>query len=78
MLRHRGCRRAATIVYRLNIKESHLEEEFLEYCMENSVIDTGLDPDPGGRFVTLSTCTGTGFYGNRWVIHGALAGEYKI
>lgn len=64
------------IVYRLDIVENHLEEEFLQYCIENSVIDTGLTPEASDRILTLSTCTGNG-YANRWVIHGALAQEYS-
>lgn len=64
------------IVYRLDIEENHLEEEFLQYCIENSVIDTGLIPEVSDRILTLSTCTGNG-YVNRWVIHGALAQEYS-
>lgn len=63
------------IVYRNDIEENHLEEEFVRYCTDYSVLDTGLTPDSGGRFLTLSTCTGNG-YASRWVVHGVLAGEY--
>lgn len=59
------------IVYRLDIEESHLEEEFLQYCIENSVLDTGIIPEPEDRILTLSTCIGIG-YTTRWVIHGVL------
>ena len=64
------------IVYQHDIVENHLEEEFLQYCLESSVLDTGLIPEAGDRFLTLSTCTGTGYYSSRWVVHGVLAGEY--
>lgn len=59
------------IVYRLDIEENQLEEEFLQYCIENSVIDTGLIPEANDRILTLSTCTGNG-HANRWVIHTVL------
>ena len=64
------------IVYRLDIEENQLEEEFLQYCVENSVIDTGLIPETSDRILTLSTCTGNG-HANRWVVHGVLAQEYS-
>ena len=64
------------IVYRLDIEENELEEEFLQYCIENSVIDTGLTPEASDRILTLSTCTGNGHV-NRWVVHGVLAQEYS-
>lgn len=64
------------IVYRLDLGEKHLEEKFLQHCMEQSVIDTGLTPEAGDRFLTLSTCTGTGYYTTRWVVHAVLAQEY--
>ena len=50
---------------------------FIQHCMDHSVIDTGLTPEAGDRFLTLSTCTGNGFYSSRWVIHGVLAQEYR-
>lgn len=64
------------IVYRLDIEESHLEEEFLQYCTENSVLDTGIVPKPEDRILTLSTCIGIG-YTTRWVIHGVLRETYQ-
>lgn len=59
------------IVYRLDIEESSLEEEFLRYCIEGSEIDTGITPEAGGRILTLSTCTGND-HANRWVVHAVL------
>ncbi len=56
------------IVYRLDIEESHLEEELVNDCLENSAIDTGLIPEAGERILTLSTCTGHG-HAARWVVH---------
>ena len=62
------------LVYRLDLETSHLEEEFLRYCVENSAIDTGIVPEAGDRILTLSTCTASGR--KRWVVHGVLAQVY--
>lgn len=59
------------IVYRLDIVESGMEEEFLRYCIENSVIDTGITPEVSDQILSLSTCTGNG-HSNRWVVHAVL------
>lgn len=63
------------IVYRLDIEEKGLEEEFIRWCVENSVIDTGLVPEAEDRILTLSTCTGGG-YAKRWIVQGVLAQIY--
>ena len=66
-----------SIIYRLDLEKNHLEDEFLQYCADNSVIHTGLTPEADGRFLTLSTCTEAGFAETRWVVHGVLAQEYS-
>ncbi len=63
------------IVYRLDLEKSGLEGEFLDDCLENSVIDAGFIPMKENRFLTLSTCTGIG-HATRWVAHGVLSGRY--
>lgn len=53
------------------------EEEqaaFIQFCLEGSVIDTGIIPQAGDRILTLSTCTGDG-YSERWVVQGVLREE---
>lgn len=69
--------RVRSVVYRLDMEESHLEESFIKYCKEHSEIDTGLTPKADSRFLTLSTCTGF-TYASRWVVNAALAQEYKL
>ena len=64
-----------SLVYRLDLEESNLKEEFLQYCISDSVLKTGLTPGEEDRILTLSTCTGRG-YESRWVVHGVLAEEY--
>jgi len=59
------------LVYRLDLEESGLKEEFIQDCVEHSVIDTGIVPTAEDRLLTLSTCTGHG-YSSRWVLHCVL------
>jgi len=63
------------IVYRLDLVASHLEEDFIRYCLDSSVYETGIVPESGDRFLTLSTCTGDG-HATRWVVHAVLARIY--
>lgn len=64
------------VVYRLDIEESGLEEEFLQYCTDNAVVNTALELTAEDRFLTLSTCTGYG-HATRWVVHGVLGRTYE-
>lgn len=64
-----------SILYRLDLEESHMEEEFLQWCVENSVIDTGVVPEAGERILTLSTCVGSD-RAHRWVVSAVLRGVW--
>lgn len=64
------------MVYRLDMEKKHLEKEFLQYCIDNSVIETVAVPEDGGRVLTLSTCTGVG-HARRWVVLAGLSEEYQ-
>lgn len=59
------------IVYRLDVEESGLEQEWIDFSLEHSVIDTEVVPGPEGRMLTLSTCTGRG-HATRWVVQAVL------
>lgn len=65
------------LTYRLDLEESGLEEAFVQDCLDHSVIDTGVLPGEGARFLTLSTCTGRG-YATRWVVHAALLETWPV
>lgn len=60
-----------SIVYRLDLEESQREEEFIQYCVDNSAVDIGVIPEAGERILTLSTCVGSD-RANRWVVHAVL------
>lgn len=50
-------------------------QEFLDYCLDRSVIETGIVPGVDGHILTLSTCTDSGSSTVRWVVHALLAEE---
>lgn len=52
------------------------EEKLIQYALEQTVLDTGLEPQPGQRHLALSTCTGRG-HAKRWVVHAVLGDEYR-
>lgn len=58
------------IVYRLDLEENKMQQDFVNFCVERSVIDTGIVPKAEDRMLTLSTCTGWG-YSTRWVVVAA-------
>ena len=60
--------------YRLSFADDSAKQAFLDYCLEQSVIDTGVTPQVYDRIITLSTCTGRG-HETRWVVQARLPGE---
>lgn len=64
-----------SLVYRLDLEESRLEQDFLDYCLGNSVIDTGIAPQADEQILTLSTCAEYG-YATRWVLQAVLGAEW--
>jgi sortase B len=57
--------------YGMSFLSQNTREKFLEMALENSVIQTGIEPSTTDRVLTLSTCSG-GSYANRWVVHARL------
>jgi len=58
--------------YRIKIEENGDKQLFIDHCLQNSVIKTGVTPTVRDRIVTLSTCDET-FKGDyRWVVHARL------
>ena len=63
------------VVYELDY--TGREEEFIRFCLDNSVLHTDIMPETADRFLTLVTCTGKD-YTARWVVHAVLAREYEM
>lgn len=57
--------------YGLSFRQDTTREAFIQMALENSDIDTGLEPAITDRILTLSTCTGFG-YSQRRVVHAYL------
>ena len=60
--------------YQLGFSGDASRQSFIDFCLGQSVIDTGVVPNVYDRVVTLSTCTGNG-HATRWVVQGVLRGE---
>jgi len=60
--------------YQIGFSGDETKQAFLDYCMEQSVIDTGITPTVYDKILTLSTCTGNG-HSTRWVVQAMLKGE---
>ena len=58
------------IVYYLDFEGR--EQDFIDFCLEHSELDTGIVPTVEDRFITLSTCTGQG-HDTRWTVQAVLA-----
>lgn len=59
------------IVYRLDVEENGRQQEFIDFCLERSVLNTGVVPTPEDQLLTLSTCTSRG-HATRWVVQAVL------
>ena len=60
--------------YYLSFPEGEDRQAFIDYCLEQSAINTGIVPQTYDHILTLSTCTGRG-YATRWVVQAVLRGE---
>ncbi len=61
------------LVYQLDLTGQ--EEAFISFCLEKSVIDTGIIPEVSDRIITMSTCTANN-HDRRWVVQGYLRAIY--
>lgn len=57
--------------YGLSFQQEETKEYFIAKALQESQIDTGVEPAVTDRILTLSTCSGAG-YTNRWVVHASL------
>lgn len=57
--------------YRLLFADDAEKQAFLDFCVGQSVVETGVVPAVEDRILTLSTCTGRG-YDTRWVVQAVL------
>lgn len=56
------------LTYRLSFANSQAKQEYIDWCLAQSVIDTGLIPTVNDKILTLSTCSGDTTYATRWIV----------
>lgn len=59
-------------VYRANFDTGEEKQKYIDACLADSVIDTGLVPKTNDHQFTLSTCTNR-FGKQRWVVASRIA-----
>ncbi len=61
--------------YRLGLDTQEGKQAYINYCLQNSVINAKEKPSTQDSIITLSTCTQTTSYSydTRWVVHAYLA-----
>lgn len=57
--------------YKVGMQQDRTKQKYIDFTLEQSVIDTGITPAITDRILTLSTCSGMG-YTTRWVVHARL------
>ena len=57
--------------YGLGFTRQQDKENFIQMLLQNSQIDTGIQPEATDRILTLSSCSGMG-YSTRWVVNARL------
>lgn len=62
------------MTYSLGFSGDKAKQRFIDFCLEQSVIDTGIVPEVQDYILTLSTCTGHG-HATRWVVQAVRRGE---
>lgn len=62
--------------YQIGFPNDNSRQEFIDFCVKQSVYDTGVVPTTNDSIVTLSTCTGMG-HATRWVIQGVMRGAVQ-
>lgn len=62
--------------YRLYFEDDARKASVLEFYLARSEWESPVTPTAEDRILTLSTCTGRGIAGIRWVVHTVLEAEY--
>lgn len=55
------------LTYATAFADTQSLQKYIDYCLQKSVLDTGLQPTVEDKLLTLSTCTGNG-HTARWVV----------
>ncbi len=63
--------------YRLEFEDDSIKQESIDYYVEQSAIESQVEPAIDDQILTLSTCTGRGNYRYRWVVQAIRADEFN-
>lgn len=63
-----------TITYGLSLDDEALRQEYIDFTLQDSELDTGIVPTTADQMLVLSTCTGRG-YSTRWVVQAVRCAE---
>lgn len=55
-------------VYWLIDDQEEYKQRMIDFCLEHSVVDTGLRPQGTDQLLTLSTCTSVRGSDRRWIV----------
>lgn len=61
--------------YRLGLEDDAGQQAYINHCLKNSQLETGIVPELGDRILTLSTCTPQNEKNYRWIVHCVLRYE---
>lgn len=59
------------LVDSMSVEGTDQRQSFIQSCLNQSFIDTGIIPGPEDHLITLSTCTGRG-HATRWIVQAVL------
>ena len=60
------------IIYGMKLQTKAKREEFIQFSLEKSMIDTGITPSANNHILTLSTCTGGDDENYRFIVQAVL------
>lgn len=58
--------------FTISFADDAAKQEYIDFTLESSILDTGIVPNVNDQLLTLSTCSGNG-YSTRWIIQAVKA-----
>lgn len=65
-------------VYQIEPFNDEMKKKFIEWTVQESVVDTGIVPELNERILTLSTCTAGNNQEKRWIVQGVLRSMLSV
>ena len=58
--------------FTISFANDEAKQEYIDFTLKNSIINTGIVPNVNDQLLTLSTCSGNG-YETRWIVQAVKA-----